>query len=250
MEKNVNFLSGYTTQFRDPNVLISHLIPQYPKLLFRPIDVMEKRIRLLEKCINLNKEEIAKVLRYNPMTILTRLEDTFDDLVKYLKDCGLSDKTIHTFFTKQPRSITYCWEAIEKRVRFFMDKLGYTRERIIEVFTNNPKVFTANVERMRKQSDFIKKDMGLTNQSLIRSPLVLLYSLEQLQWRYYYLCQIGYKITDDTHLLDTFYQADELFAKYIAKRPVDEILAFKDDFYENLNPVSDDSNIVGNTVQC
>jgi hypothetical protein len=44
--------------------------------------------------------------------------------------------------------------------------------------------------------------------------------------------------------------ADELFAKYIAKRPVDEILAFKDDFNENLNPVSDDSNTVGNTVQC
>jgi hypothetical protein len=62
MEKNVNFLSGYTTQFRDPNVLISHLIPQYPLLLSHPIDVMEKRIRLLEK-YNLNKEEIAKVLR-------------------------------------------------------------------------------------------------------------------------------------------------------------------------------------------
>ena len=62
MEKNVHFLSGYTTQFRDPNVLISHLIPQYPLLLFRPIDVMEKRIQLLDKC-NLNEEEIAKVLR-------------------------------------------------------------------------------------------------------------------------------------------------------------------------------------------
>ena len=62
MEKRVNFLSGYTTQFRDPNVLISHLIPQYPLLLFHPVEAMEKRIRLLEKC-NLNEEEIAKVLR-------------------------------------------------------------------------------------------------------------------------------------------------------------------------------------------
>jgi hypothetical protein len=62
------------------------------------------------------------------MIVLTRLEDTFDDLVKYLKDCGLSVKMIHKFFTKQPRSITYRWEAIEKRVRFFMDELGYTRE--------------------------------------------------------------------------------------------------------------------------
>ena len=62
MDKRVNFLSGYTTQFRDPNVLISHLIPQYPLLLFHPVDAMEKRIRLLEKC-NLTEEEIAKVLR-------------------------------------------------------------------------------------------------------------------------------------------------------------------------------------------
>ena len=62
MDKRVNFLSWYTTQFRDPNVLISHLIPQYPSLLVHPLDLMEKRIRLLEKC-NLNEEEIAKVLR-------------------------------------------------------------------------------------------------------------------------------------------------------------------------------------------
>jgi hypothetical protein len=168
------------------------------------------------------------------MTVLTRLEDTFDNLVKYLKDCGLSDKTIHKFCTKHPRSITYRWEAIEKRVRFFMDELGYTRERIIEAFTNNAMVFTANVERMRERSNFIKKDMGLTNQSLIRSPLVLRYSLERLQWRYYYLCQIGYKITDDTYLLSIVYMPDKQFAQYIAKRPLDEILAFKDDFYENL----------------
>jgi hypothetical protein len=186
--------------------------------------------------------------RYNPMTILTRLEDTFDDLVKYLKDCGLPDKTIHKFFTKQPRSITFRWEAIEKRVRFFMDELGYTRERIIEVFTNNPMVLTASVERMRERSNFIKKEMGLTNQSLIRSPLVLRYSLERLQWRYHYLCHIGYTITDDTYLLSILYVTDEMFAKYIAKRPIDEILEFKEDFYENLNSANDDSNAVSNTV--
>ena len=184
------------------------------------------------------------------MTILTRLEDTFADLVKYLKDCGLPDKTIHKFFTKQPRSITFRWEAIEKRVRFFMDELGYSRERIIEVFTNNPMVLTANVERMRERSNFIKNEMGLTNQSLIRSPLVLRYSLERLQWRYHYLCHIGYTITDDTYLLNILYVTDELFAKYIAKRPVDEILAFKEDFYENLNPVSDNSTATSQTVTC
>ena len=183
------------------------------------------------------------------MTILTRLEDTFDDLVQYLKDCGLPDKTIHKFFTKQPRSITFRWEAIQKRVRFFMDELGYTRERIIEVFTNNPMVLTANVERMRERSNFIKKEMGLTNQSLIRSPLVLRYSLERLQWRYHYLSHIGYTITDDTYLLNILYVTDEHFAKYIAKRPVDEILAFKEDFYDNLNSANEDQNGVSNTVQ-
>ena len=62
MDKRVNFLSGYTTQFRDPNVLMSHLIPQYPLLLFHPVEAMEKRIGLLEEC-SLNEEEIAKVLR-------------------------------------------------------------------------------------------------------------------------------------------------------------------------------------------
>ena len=62
MDKRVNFLSGYTTQFRDPNVLISHLIPQYPLLLFHPVEAMEKRIQLLDKC-SLTEEEVAKVLR-------------------------------------------------------------------------------------------------------------------------------------------------------------------------------------------
>ncbi len=41
---------------------------------------------------------------------------------------------------------------------------------------------------------------------------------------------------------------DEMFAKYIAKRPIDEILEFKEDFYENLNSANDDSNAVSNTV--
>lgn len=63
MDKRVEFLSVYTTQFRDPNVLISHLIPQYPLLLFHPVDAMAKRIQLLKKC-NLNEQEIAKVVRY------------------------------------------------------------------------------------------------------------------------------------------------------------------------------------------
>ncbi|XP_028415878.1 uncharacterized protein LOC114539448 [Dendronephthya gigantea] len=249
MNKRVVFLSGYTTKFRDPNVLVTHLIPQYPPLLFHSVEAMEKRIQLLKTC-NLNEEEIAKVLRYNPMTILTKLEDSFEDLVKYLKDSGLPDQTIHKFFTKQPRSITFRWEAIEKRVRFFMDELDYTRERIIEVFTNNPMVLTASVERMRERSNFIKDEMGLTNHSLHRSPLVLRYSLERLQWRYYYLCQIGYQFTDDTYLLNVLYVTDELFAKYVAKRPVNEILEFKDRFYENLNSISDNSDTVNTTIPC
>lgn len=239
MEKRLNFLSGYTTQFREPNVLISHLIPQYPPLLFRhSLETMENRVKLLEKC-NLTDEEIAKVLRYNPMIILTKLEDTFDDLLQYLKDCGLPDQTIHKFLTKQPRAITYRWEAIEKRVRFFMDELGYTRERIIEVFTNNAMVLTASVERMRERSNFIKEEMGLTNTSLMKSPLVLRYSLERLQWRYHYLSQIGYTVTDDTNLLNVLYVNDKLFAKYIARKPLNEILQFKEEFYASISAESD-----------
>ena len=242
MDKRVNFLLGYTQRFRDPNVLITHLIPQYPQLLFHPLEAMEKRVKLLGKC-NLSDEEIAKVLRYNPMTILTKLEDTFDELVQYLKDCGLPDQIIHKFFTKQPRSITFRWEAIEKRVRFFMDELGYTRERIIEVFTNNPMVLTANVERMRERSRFIKGEMGLTNTSLLKSPLVLRYSLERIQWRYHYLSQIGYSITDDTYLLNILYVTDQLFAKYIAKRPLSEILEFKEEFYETIGAKRDNVQV-------
>ena len=184
------------------------------------------------------------------MTILIKLEDSFEDLLKYLKDSGLPDQTIHKFFTKQPRSITFRWEAIEKRVRFFMDELDYTRERIIEVFTNNPMVLTASVERMRERSNFIKDEMGLTNHSLYKSPLVLRYSLERLQWRYYYLRQIGYQFTDDIYLLNVLYVTDELFAKYVAKRPVDEILEFKDNFYENLNSISDNSDTTNSKIPC
>ena len=242
MDKRVNFLMGYTTRFREPNVLITHLIPQYPPLLFHPLEAMQKRVKLLGKC-NLTDEEIAKVLRYNPMTILTKLEDTFDELVRYLKDRGLPDQTIHKFFTKQPRSVTFRWEAIEKRVRFLTDELGYTRERIIEVFTNNPMVLTTSVERMRERSKFIKEEMGLTNVSLMKSPLVLRYSLERIQWRYHYLCHIGYTITDDTYLLNILYVTDQLFAKYIAKRPIGEILEFKEEFYESMGAVKDSSQV-------
>ena len=62
MDKRVKFLSEYTRHFKDPSVLITHLIPQYPILLSHPVHTMRKRIHLLEKC-DLTKEEIAKVLR-------------------------------------------------------------------------------------------------------------------------------------------------------------------------------------------
>ena len=111
------------------------------------------------------------------------------------------------------------------------------------MFTNNPMVLTTSVERMRERSKFIKEEMGLTNVSLMKSPLVLRYSLERIQWRYHYLCHIGYTITDDTYLLNILYVTDQLFAKYIAKRPIGEILEFKEEFYESMGAVKDSSQV-------
>lgn len=166
-----------------------------------------------------------------------------------MKDSGLSDLTIHKLFTKQPRSITFRWEAIEKRVRFFMDEVGFSREQMTRVFRNSPVVLTANVERMRQRSDFMKKEMGLTNRSLHRSPLILTYSLERLKWRYYYLYHIGYKFTDDTYLLRILYVTDQHFAKYVAKELLDDVLSFKQEFNESLITVDQDLQEVEKTIK-
>jgi len=262
INKKIEFLTGYTkmnkTQFiklllKFPRVLeynmkktvlprlkylesigcqrkdLAKILIQAPAVVELSVEnTLAPRVKFLQEYIGIKPELLPKTLLKKPQ-LLTFNEDTMSARVAFLQEWNLSAADITRVVTLHPSILHYSVQSMSLRIQYLLH-MGIERSNICRMITRFPQIFSLDLKgNLIPKLRYLRSQLGGTTETLENNPVFVGLSLKKrIIPRHRFLSSLQYLDVSKPFPIHWLKCTDEQFANNVAKVPLEQFIAFKE----------------------
>lgn len=208
---------------------LTKILTQAPAVIELSVEnTLAPRVKFLQESIGIKSELLPKTLLKKPQ-LLTYSEQSMSARVAFLQEWNLSAADIARVVTLHPPILIYSIQSMSLRIQYLLH-MGIERSNICRMITRFPQIFSLDLKgNLIPKLRYLRSHLGGTTETLENNPVFVGLSLKKrIIPRHRFLSSLQYIDVSKPFPITWFKCTDEHFANNVAKVPLEQFIAFKE----------------------